>query len=105
MAGDDETNTLRNKPVVVVGASTGAFGAVWLRPSIVAMGHAPTRFDGGGRLLDENLLVELEDTVDALVQEVRGEVSEASRTYVRNILGPVQTSCKHMRTLLSSPST
>jgi aminoglycoside phosphotransferase (APT) family kinase protein len=27
------------------------------------------------------------------------------RTYVRNILGPVQTSCKERRTLLSSPST
>jgi uncharacterized protein len=28
-----------------------------------------------------------------------------TRTYVRNILGPLQTSCKARRTLLSSPST
>ncbi len=29
------TNVLRNKPVAVVGASVGAFGAVWRRPSSV----------------------------------------------------------------------
>ena len=36
------TNAIRNKPVAVVGASTGAFGAVWaqaeLRKSLAAMG-------------------------------------------------------------------
>src|SRR5207244_11058686 len=36
------TNVLRNKPVAVVGASTGAFGAVWaqaeVRKSLAAMG-------------------------------------------------------------------
>ena len=54
------TNPLRNKPVAVVGASTGAFGAVWAQAELrkvlaatgarvvdgeVAVGHAPTRFD------------------------------------------------------------
>src|SRR5215217_7647684 len=50
------TNPLRNKPVAVVGASTGAFGAVWAQAELrkvlgatgarvvdadVAVGHAP----------------------------------------------------------------
>src|SRR5206468_9538775 len=57
------TNVLRNKPVAVVGASTGAFGAVWSQAELrkvlgatgarvvegeVAVGHAPERFDGEG---------------------------------------------------------
>ncbi len=79
------TNPLRNKPVAVVGASTGAFGAVWAQAELrkvlaatgarvvegeVAVGHAPTRFDGDGRLADENLLEQLEEVVDALVGAV-----------------------------------
>jgi len=51
------TNPLRNKPVAVVGGSTGVFGAV----------GAPTRFDEGGRLVDENLLEQLEEVVAGLV--------------------------------------
>jgi chromate reductase len=76
------TNSLRNKPVAVVGASTGAFGAVWSQAELrkvlaatgarvvegeVAVGHAPTRFDEDGRLLDENLLEQLEEVVAGLV--------------------------------------
>src|SRR3954452_8432358 len=64
------TNALRNKPVAVIGASVGAFGAVWAQAELrkvlaatgarvvegdVAVGHAPTRFDDEGRLTDENL--------------------------------------------------
>ena len=56
------TNALRNKPVAVVGASTGGFGAVWaqaeLRKVLAAVGarvldlelpvpHAHTRFEDG----------------------------------------------------------
>jgi chromate reductase len=78
------TNTLRNKPVVVVGASTGAFGAVWAQAELrkvlatigarvvdaeVAVGHSPTRFDEDGRLADSGLREELAETVDALVAE------------------------------------
>lgn len=78
------TNAIRNKPVAVVGASTGAFGAVWaqaeLRKSLAAMGarvvdaevavgHAPTRFDENGRLEDDSLQQQLEETVQALVEE------------------------------------
>jgi chromate reductase, NAD(P)H dehydrogenase (quinone) len=76
------TNPLRNKPVAVVGASTGAFGAVWSQAELrkvlaatgarvvegeVAVGHAPTRFDEDGRLVDENLLEQLEEVVAVLV--------------------------------------
>jgi chromate reductase len=80
------TNPLRNKPVAVVGASTGAFGAVWAQAELrkvlatigarvvegdVAVGHAPNRFDPEGRLLDDDLLEQLGEVVDALVGEVR----------------------------------
>ena len=62
------TNALRNKPVAVVGASTGGFGAVWaqaeLRKVLAAVGarvldlelpvpHAHTRFEDGGLTDDE----------------------------------------------------
>jgi chromate reductase, NAD(P)H dehydrogenase (quinone) len=76
------TNPLRNMPVAVVGASTGAFGAVWSQAELrkvlaatgarvvegeVAVGHAPTHFDEEGRLVDENLLEQLEEVVAVLV--------------------------------------
>jgi chromate reductase, NAD(P)H dehydrogenase (quinone) len=82
----EATSVLRNKPVAVVGASTGAFGAVWSQAELrkvlartgarvveedVAVGHAPERFDPDGRLVDENLREELEEVVGALVQQVR----------------------------------
>src|SRR5436309_6438943 len=75
------TNVLRNKPVAVVGASTGAFGAVWAQAELrkvlgatgarvvegeVAVGHAPERFDQG-RLTDEELREQLGEVVQLLV--------------------------------------
>jgi len=78
------TNTLRNKPVAVVGASTGAFGAVWAQAELrkvlaaigarvvdgeVAVGHAPTRFAEDGRLEDEQLEEQLQETIEALLAE------------------------------------
>jgi chromate reductase, NAD(P)H dehydrogenase (quinone) len=78
-------NAWRDKPVAVIGASTGAFGAVWSQAELrkvlsaigarvvdaeVAVGHAPTRFDEDGRLVDENLLGDLEETIGTLVAEV-----------------------------------
>jgi chromate reductase len=78
------TNPLRNKPVAVVGGSTGAFGAVWAQAELrkvlattgarvvegeIAVGHAPTRFDEDGRLVDENLLEELQEVISMLVAE------------------------------------
>jgi chromate reductase len=76
---------LRNKPVAVVGASTGAFGAVWAQAELrkvlaatgarvvdaeVAVGHADSRFDENGRLVDDAFREELAETVDALVEAV-----------------------------------
>jgi chromate reductase len=78
------TNPLRNKPVAVVGASTGAFGAVWAQAELrkvlaaigarvvdgeVAVGHAPTRFDENDRLEDGSLQEQLEETLQALLTE------------------------------------
>ena len=74
------TNALRNKPVAVVGASTGGFGAVWaqaeLRKVLSALGarvldvelpvpHAHTRFEDGG-LADDEIRAALEDVLEAL---------------------------------------
>jgi len=79
------TNVLRNKPVAVVGASTGAFGAVWaqaeLRKVLAAVGarvldlelpvpHAHTRFDDGA-LTDEEIRAGLADAVETLAGEIR----------------------------------
>jgi chromate reductase len=79
------TNVLRNKPVAVVGASTGAFGAVWAQADLrkvlgatgarvvdveLPLGHAPQRFDAAtGALTDENLRDELREVVWSLVDE------------------------------------
>ncbi|MBA2579276.1 MAG: NAD(P)H-dependent oxidoreductase [Thermoleophilaceae bacterium] len=88
------TNVLRNKPVTVVGASTGMFGAVWaqaeLRKVLAATGarvvggelpvpHAHERFDKDGRLNDPELEQALADVVRSLVEAVR-PVSEESAT-------------------------
>jgi chromate reductase, NAD(P)H dehydrogenase (quinone) len=79
-----ETNVLRNKPVAVVGASTGMFGAVWSQAELrkilastgarvvegeVAVGHAQTRFDEAGRLADDDLRARLAEVVYGLVGE------------------------------------
>jgi chromate reductase len=77
------TNALRNKPVAVVGASTGAFGAVWaqaeLRKVLAALGarvldvklpvpQAHTRFEEGG-LTDEEIRAGLRGALEALADE------------------------------------
>jgi chromate reductase, NAD(P)H dehydrogenase (quinone) len=76
---------LRNKPVAVIGASTGAFGAVWAQAELrkvlaaagarvvdaeVAVGHADSRFDEDGRLVDHAFRQELAETIDALVEAI-----------------------------------
>ena len=80
------TTPLRNKPVAVVGASTGAFGAVWAQaelrkvlsatgarvvPGEAAFAHAHTRFDDDGRLADPDLAEQLGEVVEALVAKAR----------------------------------
>jgi chromate reductase len=86
------TNVLRNKPVAVVGASTGAFGAVWaqaeLRKVLAALGarvldielpvpHAHTRFDEAG-LTDDEIRASIAEVMEALAAEVRER--ESART-------------------------
>src|SRR5262245_13549234 len=80
------TNPLRNKPVAVIGASSGAFGAVWAQAELrkvlaatgarvvdgeVAVGHAPSKFDEDGQLTDEALREQLGEVLDTLLAEVR----------------------------------
>jgi chromate reductase, NAD(P)H dehydrogenase (quinone) len=84
---------LANKPVVVIGASTGAFGAVWAQAELrkvlatagarvvdaeVAVGHAPTRFDADGELLDEDLKDQLEQVAETLLAELPTRVPVAA---------------------------
>lgn len=79
------TTPLRNKPALVVGASTGAFGAVWSQAELrkvlatagarvveadVAVGHAPTKFDEEGRLVDEELREQLAEALEVLLAEL-----------------------------------
>ncbi len=80
------TNVLRNKPVAVIGASTGMFGAVWAQADLrkvlaatgarvvegeVAVGHAQTRFDEDGNLSDEDLVEQVGEVVRMLVAETQ----------------------------------
>ena len=79
------TGALWGKPVVVIGASTGMYGAVWAQAELrkalrtagarvvdaeVAVGRAAERFDADGRLVD---------------QEIRREVSEALRALIGSL--------------------
>ncbi len=80
---------LRNKPVAVVGASTGMFGAVWGQAELrkvagalgarvveveVAVGHAPTRFDEHGKLVDDEIREQLAEVVRALTAAVEARL-------------------------------
>jgi len=79
------TSVLRNKPVAVVGASTGAFGAVWAQAELrkvlatagarvvdgdVAVGRAHERFDANGVLIDDDLREQFDEVAQALVAAV-----------------------------------
>jgi chromate reductase len=81
--------------VAVVGASTGAFGAVWAQAELrkvlaaigarvlegdVAVGHAPSRFDEESRLVDPELREQLAEVVAGLVAEVRGAPIQLAET-------------------------
>jgi len=80
------TNAMRNKPIAVIGASTGGFGAVWAQADLrkvlaamggrvvegeVAVGHAMDRFDPLGRLDDPNLEEQVREVANALLTEAR----------------------------------
>ena len=79
-------SVLRNKPAAVVGASTGAFGAVWAQAELrkvlaaagarvldveVALGHAAERFDEAGALIDDEPRENLREVVDTLLSETQ----------------------------------
>lgn len=78
------SNVLRNKPVAVIGASTGMFGAVWAQAELrktlaasgarviegeVAVGHAHTRFDEQGDLNDPAIAEQVQEVVATLIAE------------------------------------
>jgi chromate reductase len=80
------TNPLRNKPAAVVGASTGAFGAVWAQAELrkvlatigaralqteVACRHAAECFDDEGRIVGEEVRADLAEAVAELVEAAR----------------------------------
>jgi chromate reductase len=80
------TNPFRNKPVAVIGSSTGMFGAVWSQAELrkvlgalgarvadveVAVGHATEKFDEDGVLTDAATRAQLRDAVGVLVRAAR----------------------------------
>ena len=82
-------NALRDKPVAVVGASTGLFGAVWAQAETrkvlktigahvveheLPVGTAHDAFDAEGRLVNPELQVELAEVVGDLLREVQAPV-------------------------------
>ncbi len=89
------TNALWGKPVAVVGASTGMFGAVWAQAEIrkalaasgarviekdLPVGHADEAFTDDGRLADAEVrerFVEMLDELIALAEQV-GEPQRAA---------------------------
>ena len=86
-------NVLRGKPVAVIGASTGLFGAVWaqaeLRKSLrhtgahvlddeLPVGTANQAFTDSGELVDPELNRRLADLVEQLGREVWAPVELAS---------------------------
>jgi chromate reductase len=88
------TNVLRNKPVAVIGASTGMFGAVWAQAELrkvlaaagarvteveLALGHAHERLDPAGHLVEPAEEEALRDSVRVLLGELEsvGELESA----------------------------
>src|SRR4051794_31483655 len=86
-------NVLRDKPSVVIGASTGLFGAVWAQAEVrktlkasgahvleseLPVGMADTAFDEDGSLVNPDLSARLSDLVSDLVREVAAPVEQAA---------------------------
>jgi len=95
------TNPLRYKPVAVIGASAGMFGAVWAQAELrkvlgatgarvtegeVAVGHAGERFDENGRLNEPNLAQEVHEVVAALLDDARS--AQTSQPAANVVGGP-----------------
>ena len=86
------TNALRNKPVAVIGASTGLFGAVWAQAELrrvlgligarvleveLPIGQAAERFDVHGHISDDELRAQLGGVVEQLVEAAELRVAAA----------------------------
>ena len=84
-------SALRDKPVAVVGASTGLFGAVWAQAETrkvlkaigahvvereLPVGQADDAFDPSGGLVDPDLRSELAGVVGDLLREVASPIEE-----------------------------
>jgi chromate reductase len=80
-----DRNPLRNKPVAVIGASTGMFGAVWAQAELrkvlgatgarvaeveLAVGHAHEHLDPAGHLADPSQEEALRDSVLVLLGQL-----------------------------------
>jgi len=80
------SNPLRNKPVAVIGASTGMFGAVWAQAELrkvlaatgarvtdveLAVGHAHEHLDQAGHPIDSAQAESLRDSVLMLLAELQ----------------------------------
>jgi chromate reductase, NAD(P)H dehydrogenase (quinone) len=78
------STVLRGKPALVIGASTGAFGAVWAQAELrkvlatagarvveadVAVGHAAEKFDESGMLVDDEIEEQLREALELLAAE------------------------------------
>jgi len=86
-------NVLREKPVAVIGASTGLFGAIWAQAEVrkalkasgahvldseLPVGLADTAFAPDGGLADPELARRLDDLVGDLAREVRAPVEQSA---------------------------
>lgn len=84
------TNPLRYKPVAVIGASSGVFGAVWAQAELrkvlgaigarvtegeVAVGHAGERFDENARLNEPNLEEEVHEVITTLLADTQAAIT------------------------------
>jgi chromate reductase len=89
------TNVLLRKPVAVIGASTGMFGAVWAQAELrkvlgatqarvvegeVPVGHAHTRFEEDGSLNDPNLVEQVREVALGLIAEARPVADEEAES-------------------------
>ena len=88
-----ETNVFRGKPVLVIGASTGLFGAVWAQAEVrkvlkasgarvleseLPVGMADTAFDADDRLMNPELAEHLASLLGDLVREVDSPVEQTA---------------------------
>jgi chromate reductase len=87
-----ESPVLRNKPVAVIGASTGAFGAVWAQAELrKSLGIA------GARVIDAELAVSMADSAF----DENGQLKDpAQREQLESVLGALRDAV-HERAALS----